>query len=357
MWQAAAETQRQEAITSAQTRLVAVTDERSELELYGTPFLFTAAGLLPSNYETAHTAYRAVSLLAITLTLFLAALAGGWGMAGATAISGALLLLCAPIHSDLRVGNVNAIQAALVLTGCLLIGRKRDGSLLTAGFLFGLAVMLKPNVALVPVVLVLLMAMTRRMKSAGVVALGTALGGGLAAGVSMLFLGSGAAWLDWYRLFSKLPPAIISRSSGNISLAREMERSFGADLSIPLFVVAASLLAWGAWRNRDRIDPERSLEAILFTGAAILVTLFSSDLVWLHYPVLILTAAVALTGPASPLLTRILAASALLFVSYEPLFRLLRFDWGRWPLPVVNAGMILLFATILFFARWQQTRR
>ncbi len=329
------------------------------LETYSTPFLYTVAGVFASGrYDRDHAGFVLLSL--------------GCGLFGALAIcrllrfeplscAAAIALLglaFAPFLSDLRVGNVNAIQLGL-LAAFLGVRNLPRPALAdpAAGAILGLAVMFKPNLGCVA----LMLAMAGR--STGV----------------------WRRWPAWARggggrrrrdrrlepLLRDVPGLVELVRRGPLDTRRDRRREdrelrSRAASRRPLGVRAAPLLAAAAvgamlviaWASRRRgaastgneIEPRSAGRDVLLVGTGCMAYLLSAPLVWVHYFVLVVPLALFLLRPAGGRRDRfaprrrLAAGVALLLLANRPLEAAIGQGHPAVVAVTSNAGALLLFA-------------
>jgi hypothetical protein len=216
-----------------------------------------------------------------------------------------------PLRIELAAGNVNPVQLGLLTLFLCLQSRKmgRAGTV-SGGIVIALAVMFKPNIALVAPAVGLLWAANQRYARILLTAAGVAVGTLLALGVSAAFFGSMRCWLQWsdtlrQSLLQNQQPV----SHGNIGLSRLVVEWSGWDISIYLFVVLSFVfLAATVLGRRQKAEPDAASdaadtgdpalrEAYLGVCAGVAMMLLSARLVWPHYFLLVAPMLIWACGP------------------------------------------------------------
>ena len=277
---------------------------RRSLEPMGTPFLYAAFSPFPADYETAQLGYTALLYAAAGAAVF--ALARLWGMAAWPSLCVALLVLLTsnPFAQDVRSGNVNSLQLALVVALVAVSARRRfTGNDWVDGLFMGalaLMVAFKPNTPWIAIALGLHYAAARGARAFTIGAVEAALLGAAAFAIGAWRFGGAHAWTEWLAL---------ARGLDGSGLALPLERG---NLSIPMILSRASpalgSAAWGlamaaalalalvmAFSDRGR-DGAGALAAArrgfadpwFAASVGIVFTFATSPLVWPHYYVLAL---------------------------------------------------------------------
>ncbi len=357
-------------------RLAAAVSRRKVLETYSTPFLYTLAGASATgDYDRDHAIHVLVSLLSgLGGVLLLCRVLRYPPLAAAAVVL--LLEAYAPYRSDLRVGNVNLIQLgllALVLwVGTLPRRPWRDPA---AGAILGMAVLFKPNLALVAVLLLAGWAVLRAFARATRVAAGMAASALAVLVVSSLYFGTAGAWGSWLSAILSLPPEIVGVRIGNFSLARLVAGELGARLAPLLALAILSAAAAFLWLGTKRAvaspagtgGEETSCatkEDVALAGTGCMAYLLSSPLVWVHYFVLAIPLALWLLRPragASSRITGGLAAAvaiAVVLLANRPLEAIIGQGHPALVAATTNAGALLLLgAAMIELGRFRSAPR
>jgi hypothetical protein len=291
----------------------------------GTPLLYTAFRPLSGrSYEADYARFRLLSLAGCVAGLLGIARLLGHGPAPALLVLAFVAHSFQPLKSDIRVGNVNEVQLG-ALAAYLWLSSRGDGSRAqpAAGALLALLVLFKPNLLpLLPILTVCWLLRGRRRKLARQAA-GAAAGVVLGALLPLLTFGNLHAWPDWRASLTALQPATIPLQFGNMGLSRLVFEALGVDLSWLLGAASLGAVLASLWQGRIRDAaapaPPAAVEDTAAVAAGALVYLLSAPLVWLHYLLLALPAALLLLGPRREAGFTAAAIAALLAVAVDPL--------------------------------------
>lgn len=348
----------------------AYVDERSErrraaagaravLEPFGTPFLYTVFHpLTTGRYDADYRTYCVLSLASVLAALLLLGHMLGLPAATSLLFVGLVFLTFQPLRADIRVGNVNQLQLA-ILAAYLWLSARRDGSPLqaAAGAALGIAVCFKPNVvAIVPLAMVSSW-FDGRLRKLVLQAAGMIAGVAAAIAASTLVFGSPQAWLDWFASLRTLPPSIIPIARGNFGLVRIAQEQLGVSIAPYLLVLVLGATIGALWRGRLRSVPDTPhaqavssgrhavVKETFIVGAGCLVYLVSAPLVWQHYllftlpPILGLLRGEEGRGTAARWTLAALAFAAIAITPYAELFGVTSLLQQA---VVVSAGVVLL---------------
>jgi Glycosyltransferase family 87 len=238
-----------------------------------------------------------------------------WGVLSAAAMALAsrskwapFLLLTPPVLWAIPGGQTSVLQGA-VLLGCLLLLRHP----IVAGVLLGLALCLKPQLALAFLLLLLINRRWAVLAAAGATVAASAL-------LSAILFGP-MQWTEWLRTL----PGFLSLHEGN-SLLRRNEIAFG----LPLWVRMIALVG-GAWMAAKALRQGNLFEAYVLASAAGLIG--SAHAMGYEF---------AIFAPAAPALIaqRRWSASAIIAFLFTP-----GFIWlGLPPFPFRFLALLLLVA-------------
>jgi hypothetical protein len=294
------------AAANGSSRLRRAAGNRRVLETYSTPFLYSLfAGFPAEDYDLAYGIYRLLCMACMVYAV--ATLAGlfRFSAAASALLFAALTAYFAPYLSDVAVANVNQVQLGLLALFLWVESRRDLGSRhLLGGAVLGSAVMFKPNLVFVVLLLGLSWLIGGRFKDALSAAVGAAAAAAAAVVFSSAMFGSARCWLDWIKALLLMPAEIVPVAFGNYSLPRLVMDLSGMDLAGPLAVLLVSLSALAMWRGSRKApaggaDPlERELfKDALVVGLGCLVYLLSAPLAWLHYYLLAAPAAICMLRP------------------------------------------------------------
>ncbi|HEY2321469.1 MAG TPA: glycosyltransferase 87 family protein [Thermoanaerobaculia bacterium] len=276
-------------------RMYVVASGRRELELFSTPFLYTCFGALPADYERAYLIWSILGLVALVAAIAIMARALRWPIAGFLFFLAFVLLLFQPLTSELRVENVNEVQLLIIAAYVVTPPAVR-------GAILGIAIALKPNVAIaLPLVIAFELALDRRKLLPEM--LGVVAGGGAAVAVSSAYFQSATVWIDWLRAARTLSQTIYARETGNVAPALFLGR-YAWVLAVVLTIAAAFLLV--RYRNAS---------AELAVSLGLLVYLLSAPLAWLHYLLLAIPLGMILLSSPSMVVKAISGAGVALIAA------------------------------------------
>jgi hypothetical protein len=333
--------------------LAGVAEQRKVLETYSSPFLYTLWGAFTtSDYAGDLVRYRLLLVACMVAgVLTFARLAElEWPLAiGAIALFAAWFM---PFTSDLRVGNVNALQLGLLGVWLFVTERARwKRHDVAAGLLLGLAVTFKPNLVFVPAALGLHWLLGGRGRRLVEQAAGGLLGLLLAVAASSVAFGSMSCWAEWMGALRSMPGEIISVSLGNFAPSRLAAEILGIDA--PLAFTAAAVLAlvaaigWASRRKGGAGKREERGDRIVVSLGCLLVVLAPS-LAWLHYfvltiPMILILAGGSAEAPGRGMGRAIFLSGAILALSIEPLMSV------GLPVSARLAGALVAGASLVLF--------
>jgi hypothetical protein len=271
------------------------------------------AALSGDDYDTDLLGFQIASTAMLMIAAWFLCRRVGYSPASTTLALTVLMLVFGPLHADIQTGNTNRMQLALLAAALSLhhFG-SRQGFRVAAGVLLGALIVLKPNLAGIPLLLAAVWLADRRFAELRSAAFGWLLGAGATVAVGTLRF----SWESWSQWISALAvyqshPAPISQS--NWSSARLIFEWTGADasvlLALSLTVCAATCAWWGRSRASRTSRIDRDITAV---GSALLVPLIASQIAWDHYFLLAAPALVVALRPAGHSLTRRVCAGAIL---------------------------------------------
>lgn len=339
---------RRAASEPSQRRGVAAS-RRQDLETYSTPWLYTLFGWTASgDYDRDLERFQVAGIGAFALAVLLLARLAGWSWSAGALLVAFLLSFFAPMLSDLRVGNVNRLQVA-ALCAVVLAGARRGAGQLAAGFLLGLSVMFKPNLAYPALALglgwIVLGRWDRLVRQVPAALVGAA----TAFALSSHWFGSAAAWSQWGAVLGELMGEYDhALSKGNFALIKLLEESgLGAAGAIVSLALGVAMLG-ALWLRRRAGAPAQPLEDLALAGLGGALSVSTAQLAWVHYYLLVVPLCVYLLRPAAPAWARAGGCAGLLLVAHEPLKDLLRFeDAGAPAALLVSVGVLALYVCTL----------
>jgi hypothetical protein len=349
---AAAEQGPQSADPSQRRNLAA--SRRQDLETYSTPWLYTLFGWTASgDYDSDLERFQGAGNLALALAVLGLARLAGWSWSAGAVLVAFLLTFFAPLLSDVRVGNVNRLQVA-ALGAVVLAGARRGAGQLAAGFLLGLSVLFKPNLAYPALALGLGWIVLGRRERLVRQVPAALVGAAAAFGLASHWFGGTAAWTQWSAVLGELMGEYDhALSKGNFALVKLLEESGlgAAGTLVPLALAAAFLVALVLRRRAEA--PADALEDLALAGLGGALSVSTVRLAWVHYYLLVVPLCVYLLRPAAPVWARAGGCAGLLLVAHEPLKDLLRLeDAGVPAAALVGAGVLALYlCTLVDLAR------
>lgn len=352
---------------------------RETLETYSTPWLYTLfAAFSTGDYARDETRFQRVSLAAYVAGIALICSALGYSVAAAALALAVFLWWFAPAVSDMHVGNVNRIEVALLAAfaaGRPLAARVLPERIATlaAGAVLAAAVLFKPNLVFVPIVVGAgWLALGRRGETAWG-AVGFAIGAAASVALSAIAFGSAGAWRSWW---AELPELMReydhTLESGNYAVIRLLKERAGIDASLALPVIllaaiAVALFVAGRARRGAATSALQSSDAIwdaLLTSLGAAVSLLAAQLAWAHYFLLAIPLALVLLRPAAvasrwTLVRRagaILAVTLIAMESWRSILGLAENSPAA-EAALVSAGTLILFALGLRECIWLSRER
>lgn len=289
---------------------------RRRLDLVSSPFLFTTLRWVSRDYDRALTQYHAFVLAAFIAGLLLLCRASGVSWASSLFLLAALLLWYRGFEADLRVGNVNSIQLA-VLGAFVWWTAPRDQQRAAEAapwILLGALVLFKPNLILVPLLFIVARLVRREYRRLAAELSFGAAGGLVALVAASISYGSPRVWLQWVRAANAFYHRLPGRMERNVTPALTLFQQYGEWVSYALALILLAIVCAAIVRSK-------SDDAPLLAGLGVLIYLMTANVVWLHYMVLVIPIAVALLRWRS---TAVVALLALLFIAEEPFEWLLR---------------------------------
>jgi hypothetical protein len=309
-------------------------NRRRRLDNVSSPFLYTALRWVSRDYDFALQQYHALVLFAFiagVLLLAWCARVPWWIALFALAV---LLHFYRGFEADLRVGNVNALQ--LLVIGAMLAIATR--SRIAAAMLLGALLAFKPNLLFVLVLLVASRVIACDWVRLRLEILGGAIGGITAFAIAAISYSTPRVWLQWITAANQFWHRLPSRMERNVAPALPWFNAYGTWLS---YAIAALLVAvvCMAIAKRKRADD------LLIVSAGLLIYLLSATVVWLHYMMLAIPAAIALLRWRW---TAVVAIAALLLIAEEPFEMVTNtqaFPVETW---LITPSLLALFACVVW---------
>jgi hypothetical protein len=279
--------------TEGSDRMLAVATARPQLELFSTPLLYATFGVFSGHYDHDLLAYKIICLLATIAAILLLGAALGYSPARALLVLAYVLLLFEPLRSDIRVANVNQLQLFLIALYLWLgADTRRSWRVVAAGFVLVLAILFKPNVALLlPLLVAQRLFAGEKARLARELA-GAALGTVAGLVIGSMFFRSALAWVDWLGAARTLSQTLLNARLGNVAAALPLARSFGIVAPYLLLAILLGVVLFAMHRHAKQGETTS-----LVAGLALLLYLLSAPLVWLHYLLLAIPLAMVILRP------------------------------------------------------------
>lgn len=309
---------------------------RRRLFLTATPFLYACFAWVSPDYVESLTIYRATSLGAFVIGVLLI----GWVVRlpawGPLLLVSALLVMYRPLEADLRVANVNCVQLLMIAAIIALGSRESRAASFSAGVVAAVAICFKPNVAFIVPLIV-----AARIRRGDWPRLAAELAGGATGAFAAIAVASASfeglpVWQHWLGSAQGLWELLPDARARNIAPALPLFQRFGPAAGYALFAILLAILI-AADRRRERSDAN-------LVGAGLLVYLLGATVVWLHYLVLAVPAAIVAMRRRAFVLPAIVA---LLLMAEEPFERLTRMSAQPYEVPMIAAALGILFALSL----------
>ena len=273
-----------------------------------TPFAYAVVGWLSSgDYDRDLWRFIAASWVAFAFSVVAIGALLRYSLVATLLAFLVLTSTFAPLLAELRVANLNQVQLAILAAFLLLVGQVRFG---LAGVVLGLATAFKPNIALVLPFCVLVTLVDRRGARWGRLCAGAVLGmaAGLAAG-ALYFDGVGI-WTGFLQGLERTTGVTYPLEHGNFGLAALVFSWSGWKVSWPVGLALTMAFSALVIRTRPAGSPQEPggaasaagadhdlHQTFLAVGLGCAVMLLASNLVWLHYYVLLIPLALFLLRP------------------------------------------------------------
>lgn len=261
---------------------------RSHLELFSTPLMYSFfAAITLGDYEKDFRNFRVLSLMIFLISLITLSRLFALSVMETVIMISLLTRLFDPYMSDARVGNVNQILIGF-LTLFLWLKRQSQWawSDVVSGFVLGVAVMFKPTISIVPMLLIAVWLTDRKHKTILTQSLGFCLSAVVALLITGYYFGSFECWTEWLAILKKDDLWSIPVTMGNQSLSNLLLQCHGIDVStillIGLLTITTVIIWHGRSRSRGKTDADFHRESWA-VGMGCVIMLMISKLVWMHY--------------------------------------------------------------------------
>ena len=294
---------------------------RRRLDNVSSPFLYSTLRWVSRDYDRALLQYHLVVLAVFIAGVLLICRRVGLPWWYALLLLAGLLLFYRGFEADLRVGNVNSLQFFALAVAFW-------APPLLAGAIMGMLLCFKPNLILVA----LLLAVSHDRQTLKRETIGGAIGGLIAFTVAAISYGP-RAWLQWITAANEFWHRLPTRTERNVTPLLEVFHRYGEWVGYVVAAVLTLAVCAVLWRTKRRDD-------VLVAGLGALIYLLSGTVVWLHYMVLALPAAIALMRHR---VTAVIAVIALAVIGEKPFEMLTR--TGIYPndAKLIGPGLAVLF--------------
>jgi len=305
-----------------------------------TPFLYMLFDIFPSgDYGRDLWAYRWLCLAGSVFAIVILCRSLRYSAVAGLAAIVVFMDWFQPLLSDMRVANVNQIQLALLALFLWLQSERRlRGRNFFGGLVLGFAVMAKPNLLLVVVMLAISWVINRRFKKFGAVSLGMLVATTTAFITSSAVFGSVNCWKVWLTVMPSASDYRYLVDAANFSPSMLIFEWGGIKTSAYFAVGSIAVATIFVWLGRltgvnihssVAEGSERELfEDMLMVAIGCLTYLLSATLVWLHYYLLTIPMALITLRPLmsddsragfGAVVRRIIAAAAIILIAELPI--------------------------------------
>jgi 4-amino-4-deoxy-L-arabinose transferase-like glycosyltransferase len=318
--------------------------------------------LASGDYEKDLTRWHLLSMILLTASILVMCRLVGYSTATSLALLLPVVVWFTPFYSDLRVGNVNSFQIGLIGLVVWLQSRQSAAqSIIAAGFVTGLLVMFKPNLAPIAVLIAGGWAIRRQYTKLGLSVGGMVAGAFVAWLLSSVWLGSATIWLDWLGVIQQVVDGGPGKSGGNYAIITQFlgrPGPVGQLIAAVLLCALCLVLFWWGRRGASGIEANGKnpefIENTCLIAMGCLVTMLASTIVWIHYYLLAIPMFIVLLRPWQEpgriktipfLMLRVLPLIALTVLMKTALNTLLSDD-GRsyWAAATTSCALILFVA-------------
>lgn len=288
---------------------------RRRLDLVSSPFLYTTLDWVSRDYDRALIQYHVLVLVAFVAGVLLIARRVSLSWPSSLLLLAGLLLYYRGFEADLRVGNVNSLQL-------LMIALALWSPPVLAGAILGMLICFKPNLIIVALLLAVARVASRDWKRLGAEVAGGAAGGVFAFVAAAVNYRSLDVWSEWIAAANQFWHRLPTRMERNVTPALALFHRFG---EWPGYLIAATLFVlaciaiWRGERSSGKTESRDPVRDVLIASVAIVIYLLSANVVWLHYMVLVVPAAVVLMRSRATAVVALLALAALAEEPFEML--------------------------------------
>ncbi len=343
--------------------------DNNRVAVTGSPLVYALVGLTASGaYETDLSRFRVVSLLCFLGAILILCRLLQFSPVSTLLAVALFTSSFQPLLADMWAANLNQIQ--LLPLACFLLFVALSWDVL-AGLTLGIGVVLKPNIAFVAFLAVLVSLADREYRKMTRLLLGMGLAALLSVAISVSYFGQLAMWPDFIRSLPRTLATSAPMENGNLGLAFLLFRTMGWEVSRYILVILMAIVSVVIFRARwDRArkpaappsqsgdESTRSMHRmVVVVGLGCAVMLMSSRLVWPHYYVLLIPVELYLLRPLGwgdrpqrRLVVSILAAIGFCLLSRAMWHAMANMLQGS---IAVNAATALIFSLALCETWWQ----
>jgi hypothetical protein len=267
-----------------------------------------------------------------------------------------VIYLFLPFGSDFDNANLNRVLFGLVAAAIAGTSRPGTGGPVAGAAILGFAVMLKPTVALAPLLLAAFRIRQGQWRKLALEGAGCVSAMVIAYAMSSLHFRNAAIWGEWLGQTSSLVPAGYPVTLGNFSISAILMSMTGTDLARPIIWIGGSLLIAISALSFIPVpgDPTTGKKSDWISGQfpvylGCLSFLLFSPMVWFHYSLLALPAFILLwkRAPGSGMVSIAFRALVLLSVSMTSLWPIRFIQWRHDQYTVALLGLISWGGTLI----------
>lgn len=343
-----------------------------------TPFLYMLFHILPSgDYGRDLWTYRWLCLACSVFAIGILSRSLRYSAVAGLAAIVVFMDWFQPLLSDMRVANVNQIQLALLALFLWLQSKYGlRGRSFFGGLVLGFAVMAKPNLLLVAVMLAISWLINHRYRKLAAVSLGMLVAATTAFISSSAVFGSANCWRVWLTVIPSASNYRYVVDAANFSPSMLIFEWAGAKTSTYFAVGSIAVATAFVWLGRRTLadmhdslaeDSERELfEDMVMVAVGCLTYLLSATLVWLHYYLLTIPMALIALRPqrsndsehgVGMIVRRLIAAAAIILIAELPIRTLFSVAEPHESAVLLNIGTLALFGLGMCELLCLRTRR
>ena len=265
-----------------------------------TPFFYSALNRIVSrHYRYDRIRFIVISLTCSTASFFILGRMLGYPWTAIFLIASFFFAFFSPFLIDLKVGNCNQIQLFMLSLFIWFFSRgKNVYTILAAGFILGLAIMLKPNMIFIAVFSVLSLLIHRDFTKLSALTIGILISVAIAVLEGIMYFKNPQIWQEWLATLSATIGYSFTLKLGNYSLSKMIFEASGFKTSALLYALMVFIFIILLLNQKKTVlnsnklfrhptgDSETVSEAFVAYGFGIASLLLASGLVWSHYYVL-----------------------------------------------------------------------